>query len=135
MLFATTVRENSKRARREMRMLKDPKEKLPTETPGWPYASTSRIVNIRDPYECPVVAEGIGQCEGRRGHAGEHVFRHKEEKMKLSIRVNHGALIEAVTLTQEHADILDVMRHLKDFLSGREIKSVSITIEEKTRHD
>jgi hypothetical protein len=59
----------------------------------------------------------------------------KEEKMRLSIRVNLGALIEAVTFTQEHADIAEVLRRLRDFLTGREIKSVSITIEEKTRHD
>jgi hypothetical protein len=88
-----------------MPMIKDPADK-----PGWPYPLNATFPSKRRWYQ-------------------------KEEKMKLSIRVNHGALIEAVTLTQEHADILDVMRHLKDFLSGREIKSVSINIEEKTRHD
>jgi hypothetical protein len=92
-----------------MLMLKDPKEKNPTERPGWPY-----------PLNAPFPSK-------------------KEEKMRLSIRVvsetEKFALIEAVTFTQEHADIAEVLRRLRDFLTGREIKSVSITIEEKTRHD
>jgi hypothetical protein len=91
------------------RMMSDP-----ASQPGWPYVNPK--------------AQAHGMNYGRRWYQ-------KEEKMKLSIRVNHGALIEAVTLTQEHADILDVMRYLKDFLSGRDIKTVSITIEEKTRHE
>ncbi len=59
----------------------------------------------------------------------------REEKM-LALEINsYKGLLKTCTLIQGEASPEEVLRRLKDFITGREIKLIVIHIKEKTRHD
>ena len=109
---ALTVSRGWKKVKKGTRMLKSPSEKRPDERPSnWPYPGLNAVLTeITDPYE----EEG--------------------PTMDLEIRTYHG-LLEVITFKQRAADDTEVLRRLKDFIVGRNIKSVIINITENTRHD
>ena len=54
----------------------------------------------------------------------------------LALEINsYKGLLKTCTLIQGEASPEEVLRRLKDFITGREIKLIVIHIKEKTRHD